>query len=174
MFAFTTLFFRALLVYAELATAIFQNLFVVPSSSTETSRSTVRRRKGKSAPVRKRISRENSAASGSSNGGSSTPRAAEAIGLGAYGGGEPTRDFEGVGGWRMPGPDEDDVLWTQMNSRLELPAAGDDRYRHHRRSTTSSGLTENPWQWKSPSESPAVKIDNEFGYGEHWEDHTEA
>lgn len=43
------------------------------------------------------------------------------------------RDFEGVGGWRLGGAD-DDVLWTSINSRLELPA---DHVRRHRRSATS-------------------------------------
>lgn len=47
----------------------------------------------------------------------------------------PTRDFEGVGGWRLDNnPSDDDALWTHFNSRLELPA---DHIRRHHRSLTS-------------------------------------
>jgi hypothetical protein len=50
----------------------------------------------------------------------------------------PTRDFEGVGGWRLDNCSDadDDALWTGMNSRLELPA---DHVRRHHRSLTSEG-----------------------------------
>ncbi|KAJ5052367.1 uncharacterized protein L3040_002118 [Drepanopeziza brunnea f. sp. 'multigermtubi'] len=35
----------------------------------------------------------------------------------------PARDYEGVGGWRLDNnPSDDDGLWTNINSRLELPA----------------------------------------------------
>lgn len=44
----------------------------------------------------------------------------------------------------MPGSDDDDVLWTSMNSRLELPAILDDRKRHHQRSLTSGSITSTP------------------------------
>lgn len=50
----------------------------------------------------------------------------------------PTRDFEGVGGWRLDNrsDDDEDALWTNMNSRLELPA---DHIRRHHRSLTGEG-----------------------------------
>ena len=89
-------------------------------------------------------SRRSSTGSGQSNGGSTTPKAPEANGLGIYDGGGIERDFEGVGGWRFPGSDYDDVLWTSMNSRLELPAIVDGRQHHHHRSLTSSGLLSTP------------------------------
>lgn len=46
-----------------------------------------------------------------------------------------TRDFEGVGGWRLnnPNSEEEDALWTKINSRLELPA---EHGRRHKRSLT--------------------------------------
>lgn len=50
----------------------------------------------------------------------------------------PTRDYEGVGGWRIDNPSDDDALWTKINSRLELPA---DHVRRHRRSLTSGEST---------------------------------
>lgn len=43
------------------------------------------------------------------------------------------RDFEGVGGWRLDPPSDEESLWTNINARLELPA---DHIRRHRRSVT--------------------------------------
>ena len=53
------------------------------------------------------------------------------------------RDFEGIGGWRVPGSDDDDILWTSMNSRLELPAIVDNnrKKRHHHQRSLTSGST---------------------------------
>lgn len=81
---------------------------------------------------------------GHSNAGSMTPKVPESSGLGIFGSGGVERDFEGVGGWRVPGSDDDDVLWTSMNSRLELPAILDERKRHHQRSLTSGSITSTP------------------------------
>ena len=67
-----------------------------------------------------------------------TPRALESNSFGIYSSEGIERDFEGVGGWRVPGSDDDDVLWTSMNSRLELPAIIDEHNLNHRRSLTSS------------------------------------
>jgi hypothetical protein len=50
----------------------------------------------------------------------------------------PTRDYEGVGGWRLDkSSDDDDALWTNINSRLELPA---DHTRRHHRSLTGGSM----------------------------------
>ncbi|CAG8955131.1 hypothetical protein HYFRA_00007146 [Hymenoscyphus fraxineus] len=50
----------------------------------------------------------------------------------------PSRDFEGVGGWRLDNQsEEEEGLWTKINSRLELPA---DHGRRHKRSLTSGSL----------------------------------
>ena len=47
------------------------------------------------------------------------------------------RDFEGVGGWRFTDHDEEaNNPWASLNSRLELPAAPEQK-RRHRRSLTS-------------------------------------
>ena len=58
-----------------------------------------------------------------------------------------SRDFEGIGGWRLPSADaENDKQWLTLNSRLELPAppaaavdvgATTPGGHHHRRSLTS-------------------------------------
>jgi len=48
------------------------------------------------------------------------------------------RDFEGVGGWRLEKGNDEEAIWTSLNSRLELPA--EHGRRHHRRSLTSGSL----------------------------------
>lgn len=73
-----------------------------------------------------------------------TPKVPESSGLGIFGSGGVERDFEGVGGWRVPGSDDDDILWTSMNSRLELPAILDEKKRHHQRSLTSGSISSTP------------------------------
>ena len=145
--AFSTLFFRVLLVYAELAAAVVQDHFnsaTLPSKITlPSSRPILQDKTGR------RKSRRGSAASERSNG-STTPRAPRSSGLGVYGGEGPARDFEGVGGWRIRGPDGEDERWTSLNSRLELPATIDGVRRNHRRSRTSGSLTSYRLPLKSP------------------------
>jgi len=50
------------------------------------------------------------------------------------------RDFEGVGGWRASGDDDD--LWTNIHSRMELPDKHHQYYygRPHHQRTLSAGL----------------------------------
>lgn len=140
-FAFSALFIRALVVYAELTAVLIQNQFAASGAAKSTSSD-----RKSTPPVidekdSRRKSRRSSACSGNSNGGSMTPRIPESSGLGIYGSGGMERDFEGVGGWRIPGSDDDDVLWTSMNSRLELPAIVDERKYNHHRSFTSGSLS---------------------------------
>lgn len=91
-----------------------------------------------------------------SSNGSTTPKAPETSGFGIYSGGGAARDFEGVGGWRIPGPDDDDGIWESMNSRLELPALINDGHnRNHHRSKTSGSLTSAPLPMRSPIQSRA-------------------
>ncbi|PKS09229.1 hypothetical protein jhhlp_003843 [Lomentospora prolificans] len=54
------------------------------------------------------------------------------------------RDFEGIGGWRAGG--EDDELWTNINSRLELPEKHHlhSLGRPHHQRALSAGLTTSP------------------------------
>ena len=89
------------------------------------------------------------------NSGSITPRIPETSGLGIYSGEGIGRDFEGVGGWRFPGPDDEDGLWTSMNSRLELPSTSVERKRHHRRSFTSGSMSSAPLETSPPTLSRA-------------------
>lgn len=54
---------------------------------------------------------------------------------------EITRDFEGVGGWRLSGNDDEEALWMGINSRLKLPTQTNLRNaRHHRRSRTGEAI----------------------------------
>ncbi|MCJ1459916.1 hypothetical protein MMC28_010295 [Mycoblastus sanguinarius] len=151
--AFSTLFFRALLVYVELAAAVIQNQFAGQATPKEDTVpfSVIPPIEGKQS---RRKSRRSSAGSGSSNGGSVTPKIPESTGFGIYSGGVATRDFEGVGGWRIQGPDDEEELWRPMNTRLELPAMVEGRRRNHHRSRTSGSVTSIiPLPMKSPGRS---------------------
>lgn len=67
---------------------------------------------------------------------------------------ETTRDFEGVGGWRTPGDDDEEALWMGMNSRLQLAADVAPR-RHHRSLTgTSSPGQRRSWSQEALRTSP--------------------
>ena len=58
------------------------------------------------------------------------------------------RDFEGVGGWRLGEQSDDETLWTNINSRLELPA---DHGRRHKRSLTSGSMPTGDLRDRNPS-----------------------
>lgn len=68
-----------------------------------------------------------------------------------------TRDFEGIGGWRdaavNPG---EEALWTNMNSRLELPAPTAERRRHQRSLTGGSQRWSGNWSPDAMRMSPAL------------------
>ena len=164
--SFSTLFLRVLIVYAELAAALVQDHFA--STSNPPSRITSPSLKSSSEEkVGRRRSRRASAASGSSNG-SVTPKAPKTSGLGVYSGEGAARDFEGVGGWRIPGPDGEDELWTSMNSRLELPAMAGGRQRHHHRSSTSGSLHKYDYYSKSSAASQAQSPHQRSTSPEHY------
>lgn len=145
--ASSTLLFRVLLVYADLAAVLIKNQFLHPQSS-----------KSPLSPLSPRPELSGQCGRTRSSSGDShvsrTPRSVESSGLGIYSAGSMQRDFEGVGGWRFPNTESEDILWTSMNARLELPALAEGRNRHHRRSITSSG---------TPPPS------SRFGLSEHYE-----
>jgi hypothetical protein len=69
--------------------------------------------------------------------GSLTPVSSETV-MGLSQSVGPARDYEGVGGWRLDkSSDDDDALWTGINSRLELPA---EHTRRHYRSLTGGSM----------------------------------
>ena len=136
--AFSTLLIRVLIVYAELFAAVLQNQ-LSPSVSP-----------AKASPPLPyaHLPRRKSHRSSDASSGSLTPRLPPPQSI--YTSTPLVRDFEGVGGWRFPGPDDEneEAIWTGMNARLELPFVPpptplgfSDRQRKHERSLTSSSLT---------------------------------
>lgn len=86
--------------------------------------------------------------------------------------GELTRDFEGVGGWRVAGDDNEEALWMGINSRLQLPA---ETPRRHKRSATGGASPSQRWSVSSEtlrmspvqsrSRTPVrIVMDDESGY----------
>lgn len=83
-----------------------------------------------------------------------------------------TRDYEGVGGWRDTGDEDEEALWMGINSRLQLPAASTDR-RHQRRHTGGQSPSQR-WSWspeafrmspvQSRARTPNRVIANEIYY----------
>ena len=132
--AFSVLLFRVILIYIELAFAVIPYYLLGPKPSTKP----LPRTKSSSPvePVRRR-KRRSSTSSNLSATGTITPVLGD-IGLGLSQSIGPTRDFEGVGGWRLDNPSDDDALWTNINSRLELPA--EHHVRRHQRSLTSGSM----------------------------------
>ena len=139
--ALSTLFLRALLVYAELGAVLVQNQFISQRANEKNRTSD----KTTAAATEGRPARRSSAGSGST-----TPRTPD-TGLGIYSG-SVVRDFEGVGGWRT---EDEDAIWTSLNSRLELPAMVDAPRRNHHRSRTSGSLATVSLPLKSPVRSGA-------------------
>lgn len=134
--AFSILLVRVTVVYVELALAIIPHyLFGTSIKSNFTPNHEAVRT---TAAVPRRKKRRTSSSSNLSAG-SVTPTAGENL-LGLSQSIGPTRDFEGVGGWRLveSSTSDDEGLWTNINSRLELPA--DHGRRHHHRSLTSGSM----------------------------------
>jgi hypothetical protein len=132
--AFSVLLFRVALVYAELAVAVVPHYLLGITKPKQSISRTKFFSNPLSVPGRRR-KRGSSGASGAS-GESITPVASD-INFGLNQSIGPQRDFEGVGGWRLDVPSEDDSLWTSFNARLELQA---DHVRRHRRSLTSGSM----------------------------------
>ncbi|KAI4162485.1 MAG: hypothetical protein LQ342_003900 [Letrouitia transgressa] len=124
-FALSTLFFRVCLMYAELAAVLLHNHFIAQTSHSAFFGGD----EGESLAQSTRTPATGKAP----NPQITPPKTRESSGLEHSG-----RDYEGIGGWAIPSSEQEDVLWTTMNSRLELPAAkSESRQRHHRRSITS-------------------------------------
>ncbi|KAL2060937.1 hypothetical protein VTL71DRAFT_8989 [Oculimacula yallundae] len=159
--AFSLLFLRVLVVYIELALTIIPYWILGPPlshpltqkqtssySPTSPTSPSLYRNTWSSTPQNLNSRRKKRRGSNSSNisaTGSITPISASGetnssyIGLSQTIG--PSRDYEGVGGWRF-GDEEDDEgeggLWARINSRLELPA--EVQGRRHRRSLTAGSV----------------------------------
>jgi hypothetical protein len=161
--AFTTLAIRVLLIYIDLFTSIllnqlrpkkiFHSTKPQPNTNLATNHATIASRSH--SLHRSRSSRSTMTASSS---GSLTPKLPYGMPFTTpfYGSTatiavvsppvNPTRDYEGVGGWRIHNTtsdsDSDAQPWTGMNARLELPAQiiSKQQQHHHQRSLTGGSL----------------------------------
>lgn len=130
--AFSVLAFRVVLIYIELAAAVVPYYILGERSLTIA----IPRSKSFVDPVTRTRRRKRRSSSSTTSTGSRTPLSADPSYIFNQSL-NPTRDFEGVGGWRLDNPSDEDGLWTSINSRLELPA---DHGRRHQRSLTSGSL----------------------------------
>ncbi|KAF2261329.1 hypothetical protein CC78DRAFT_359363 [Lojkania enalia] len=143
-FAVSTLAVRVSIVYFELSVALL-HAYVFPPPPKPTSK---RASPPRTSPHRARHRRSSGSGSASQDLAPPNPprlrnkSTSSASFASLVGTSELTRDFEGVGGWRVPGDDEEEALWMGMNSRLELPAAIPKR--KHQRSLTSGSQR---WTW---------------------------
>lgn len=137
--ALSLLAFRGFIVYTQLGTALLGAwLSPPPSKPVASQRQHQHPSPERSSPPRIRHRQTSSNGSGAS----SQDTVVDASRLGTRSGsftallgeGGITRDYEGVGGWRDTGNDDEEALWMGINSRLQLPAATPVR-RHQRRHT---------------------------------------
>jgi len=135
--AFSILLFRVIIIYVDLALAVIPHYLLGFRSSSDTPSRLPKSKSFTTPNLTLGNGRRKRRSSTSSNfsGGTITPVSGD-TGLAFSQSIGPTRDFEGVGGWRLGDPSDDDALWTNINGRLELPAHHE---RRHRRSFTGEG-----------------------------------
>jgi len=146
IFAFSILLFRVVIIYIELAVAVIpcyafgSQTIIAPVQARESNSLSVQL-----SPTWRRR-RRSSSSSSTMSAASLTPIADGDFLLSQSVG--PARDFEGVGGWRIGGPSDDELSWTNINSRLVLPA---DHVRRHQRSLTSGSVPLSSRSYRNPS-----------------------
>lgn len=136
LLAFSVLSLRVTLVYLDLALSmlpksLFTTGYLKQSSSSSLTASTSLPNSRSSSPtlLHKRRRRRSSAASLISAG--SATSLTDPRGLGLIPSVGPTRDYEGIGGWRVGGSAADDDAWTSvLDPRLEF-ASSTDHHIHH-------------------------------------------
>lgn len=128
--AFATLFVRVFIIYVDLGLALVQSALYSSKSTDEVV-----------PPPQSLFSDNARARRRRSTAGSNTPpkTVRKTSSLAALINSSRDRDFEGVGGWRISGNDDEEALWMGMNARLELPATSPIG-RKHRRSLTGGSL----------------------------------
>lgn len=136
-FAFWLLLLRVGIVYAELFTAIL-HAYIAPSTGPAVTTPPPASPKQRSPPS-KRTSRSSSTSPTllARNRLKSQSSATLPINMPVV------RDYEGVGGWRLQADDDEEALWMNINSRLELPAEQQRRHQHSLASSSrvASGMT---------------------------------
>lgn len=159
--AFWTLLFRVSIVYVELFLALLR-AYITPAQPSVIELPPL-------SPIKERaIHKRRANSSASSLGGTETPKNpptksesfASLVGTGQ------NRDFEGVGGWRVSGNEEEEALWMSMNSRLELPAAP---ARRHERSFTGGSQR---FTFASPEVGRSPGLMLKTPGGKHWQRHS--
>ena len=135
-----TLFMRVLIVYIELALVVVHNQLFQHDYSSFSPPSVKGSSPSPALGQQRRKKRRSSASSAGSEQGTITPKAVDTTTYSLTTSAGIDRDFEGVGGWRFPGPEEEDTQWTSSNTRLRLPAASRDLRGKHSRSLTSGFL----------------------------------
>lgn len=146
--ALSLLAFRAFIVYTQLGTALL-GAWLSPAPQKPVAPQHQPPSPERTSPPRNRNRRSSSNGSGTSSQDTTLPVPRLGPKSGSFtallGGSEFARDYEGVGGWRETGNEEEEALWMGINSRLQLPAASPGR-RHQRRHT--GGQTPNQrWSW---------------------------
>ena len=135
--ALSLLAFRGFIVYTQLGTALL-GAWLSPTPPKPVAILHQPLSPERSTPSHNRNRRSNSNGSGTSSQDTTVPASRLGPKSGSFtallGEGGPTRDYEGVGGWRDTGNEDEEALWMGINSRLQLPAAIPDR-RHQRRHT---------------------------------------
>lgn len=144
--AFGVLFVRLLIVYIDLGIALAHSAI----SSSRPSKDEAMNLQPTRSPIYEAAKgrRRRSVAGYSTPPRSSVPKTssfASLVGTGT------DRDYEGVGGWRLSADDEEEALWMNLNSRLELPATSSPARRNHKRSLTGASQRSSPEMGRSPS-----------------------
>ncbi|KAF2771883.1 hypothetical protein EJ03DRAFT_357012 [Teratosphaeria nubilosa] len=125
--ALTILTLRVSILYAELLAALLQTSLLPstkPPSTPPTTRPLSRRSSSRSSSISSSgVSQQHYQQQQQQQWGRMGKKSQSSVTLVMNGvGGGKVRDYEGVGGWRLQGEDEEEALWMGMNSRLRLPA----------------------------------------------------
>ncbi|KAF2649684.1 hypothetical protein K491DRAFT_707982 [Lophiostoma macrostomum CBS 122681] len=137
--AITALTVRVSIVYFELGVALIHAYLLPPSQKPLPSRSSSKR----TSPSRPRTRRSSISSATSLDVPRRLHQKSDSL-VSLIGTSDVTRDFEGVGGWRVTGGDDEEALWMGINSRLELPTARPKR--RHQRSLTGGSQSQR-WTW---------------------------
>lgn len=145
--ALSLLAFRGLVVYTQLGTALL-GAWLSPTPLKPVAQHQPPSPE-RTSPPRTRNRRSSSNGSGTSSQDTAIPASHLGQKSGSFtvllGEGGLTRDYEGVGGWRDTGNEDEEALWIGINSRLQLPAATPGR-RHQRRHTGGQSPNHR-WSW---------------------------
>lgn len=146
--ALSLLAFRGFIVYAQLGTALL-GAWLSPLPPKPVTPQHQALSPERTSPPRNRHRRCSSNGSGTSSQETRVPASRLGPKSGSFtallGEGGLLRDYEGVGGWRDTGNEDEEALWMGINSRLQLPAATPGR-RHQRRHTSGQSPSQR-WSW---------------------------